>query len=569
LRRIRYALALILVGSLIGAAGMWRFGNAMTSFYARALDKLGRVVAQWSPPPAPQSTWEASPGLVLEPHAKGLDYPARVAAPPPAIARESGIAYYVGELPGRIRAIDAEGNAQVVASDLLNFDWFEIAELGLMGLDVAPDGSRLYVTRTYWDEEGGVYRNRVDALELAPDRKSVVAQVPLLDMRSESTIASYCVQFVEVGPDGLVYVGVGKGADARDAQRLDRFAGKILRMTPDGRAASENPFYDADAPDAVASYIYALGFRNPFDLTFHPSDPDVAIVSDVGPGVDRILRLEAGRNYCFGAGSGDEAMRCNALYTWGPGGGYAPTGVALTDRPPLGAARGTPGTLYVGIFGSVHMPGPNAGKRITRFPVQAGGYLLQGPETIARYGGLFYSSVTDVEIIDGDLYFADIFGAGERPHRDRGIVYRLVSSPDGTDATVPAADDPSLSPYQRGEALFAANGCAGCHGRTPEDGEREGPVLDSDLAARLEERLGGADYRARLETLAARPGTYFVERRDLYQRLGTLAGRELVRSWFKEHVRDPRFDAPDSKMPSFPELTDAQLESLASYLLGR
>jgi len=56
--------------------------------------------------------------------------------------------------------------------------------------------------------------------------------------------------------------------------------------------------------------------------------------------------------------------------------------------------------------------------------------------------------------------------------------------------------------------------------------------------------------------------------RPLYRELRGLSGDARVRTWFRAHVRDPRFDHPEGKMPGFPDLSAADLEALATYLLG-
>ena len=44
------------------------------------------------------------------------------------------------------------------------------------------------------------------------------------------------------GPDGCLYITTGDANQPPLAQRLDSFAGKILRLNPDGSIPSNNPF---------------------------------------------------------------------------------------------------------------------------------------------------------------------------------------------------------------------------------------------------------------------------------------------------------------------------------------
>ena len=76
------------------------------------------------------------------------------------------------------------------------------------------------------------------------------------------------------------------------AQLIDSHCGKILRIDPDtGNGIPSNPFYDAAAPRAPRSRVWALGLRNPFRCTIWPQtgshdpadgDPGVIAEGDVG-----------------------------------------------------------------------------------------------------------------------------------------------------------------------------------------------------------------------------------------------------------------------------------------------
>ena len=78
------------------------------------------------------------------------------------------------------------------------------------------------------------------------------------------------------------------------AQDLKSPLGKIIRLNKDGTPAPENPF--ADNPDA-APEVWALGFRDPQGMTWHPKTGDLW-VSDHGPrGGDEIDLVNAGWNY--------------------------------------------------------------------------------------------------------------------------------------------------------------------------------------------------------------------------------------------------------------------------------
>lgn len=76
------------------------------------------------------------------------------------------------------------------------------------------------------------------------------------------------------------------------AQLVDTLAGKVLRIDPTtGDGVAGNPWFDAAAPRAARSRVWALGLRNPFRMSLMPgtgsldpaaADPGTLIVGDVG-----------------------------------------------------------------------------------------------------------------------------------------------------------------------------------------------------------------------------------------------------------------------------------------------
>lgn len=110
------------------------------------------------------------------------------------------------------------------------------------------------------------------------------------------------------GPDGRLYLGTGDGGGRGDAdtghapggnaQDPTRLLGKVLRIDVDGDEPYEippdNPFVDGRGQPE----IFAMGFRNPWRLTWEPGGDRRLLVSDVGYGrYEELDIVEAGGNY--------------------------------------------------------------------------------------------------------------------------------------------------------------------------------------------------------------------------------------------------------------------------------
>jgi glucose/arabinose dehydrogenase len=96
-------------------------------------------------------------------------------------------------------------------------------------------------------------------------------------------------------PDGTLLLTVGDGyAYKAAAQDPGSHLGKILRLTPDGAAAPDNPFV---GQDGKRPEIWTSGHRNPQGLARDPVSGEVWEHEHGPRGGDEINRLRAGANY--------------------------------------------------------------------------------------------------------------------------------------------------------------------------------------------------------------------------------------------------------------------------------
>ncbi|MBK8268097.1 MAG: PQQ-dependent sugar dehydrogenase [Planctomycetes bacterium] len=90
--------------------------------------------------------------------------------------------------------------------------------------------------------------------------------------------------------DGIIQSKEDVGAYR--SQLVDSLNGKVLRLNPaNGDGLVSNPYYDANAPRAARSRVWAVGLRNPYRMTLRPGtgnsdpgqgDPGTLYISDVG-----------------------------------------------------------------------------------------------------------------------------------------------------------------------------------------------------------------------------------------------------------------------------------------------
>ncbi|MEP7766024.1 PQQ-dependent sugar dehydrogenase [Sanguibacter sp. 25GB23B1] len=206
-------------------------------------------------------------------------------------------------------------------------------EGGLLGIAVSPtfaEDRRVYVYRT---AQGG---NEVLWGELTG--QTLGALTPVLD--AIPAASNHNGGQVAFGPDGFLYVTTGDAGTPRDAQNPDSLAGKILRVTPDGAAAPDNP--------VPGSPMWSMGHRNVQGIGW--SADGRMFAAEFGQDrFDELNLVVAGGNYGWpdveGTGGADgtedtedadgadggSAGFVAPLVTW-PTSDASPSGLAVTDE---------------------------------------------------------------------------------------------------------------------------------------------------------------------------------------------------------------------------------------------
>jgi glucose/arabinose dehydrogenase len=131
--------------------------------------------------------------------------------------------------------------------------------------------------------------------------------------------------------DGMLLVSAGDAEQSDLAQSRSSLAGKILRIRPDGRAASGNPY---------GNRTWSYGHRNVEGLAFDGSGRLWA--TEFGEKKsDELNLIRRGRNYGWPRVEGRSSRYTSPKATWSPTSSCSPAGLAITRSTAfIGALQG-------------------------------------------------------------------------------------------------------------------------------------------------------------------------------------------------------------------------------------
>jgi glucose/arabinose dehydrogenase len=290
---------------------------------------------------------------------------------------------YAGERAGRVRVI-RDGRLDPRPLLDLTAEVSVEGEGGLLGLAVAPDGRRLYVSFTDQRRAVRLIGVAVDGRGADPASRREVLTVPQPSIRHHGG-------GIVFGPDGLLWLGLGDGSLGGDpagaAQSLATLRGKLLRLDPSPtgergyRVPANNPFVGRRG---ARPEIFAYGLRNPWRFSFDRATGDLWI-GDVGQfiveEIDRVtLRRAAGANFGWNRLEGRRRYR---------------------GRPPPGAVP------------PLHQYNHDDGRCAV-----VGGHVYRGTRLRGLQGAYVYGDVCDGRV-------RALAGARGRPLRHRDLGLRL------------------------------------------------------------------------------------------------------------------------------------------------
>lgn len=227
----------------------------------------------------------------------------------------------VTERPGRVRIVDPQGVLRQEPLATIT-EVNAVGEGGLLGVAVHPEFESnrfVYLYYTYSNNSDNtlnrVVRFRLENNSLS-DRTVLVDAIPGASNHDGGRI--------KFGPDGFLYITTGDSQEPSLSQDRLSLAGKILRVTPDGKPAPGNPFN---------TVIYSYGHRNSQGLTW---DGQGRLWStehgrSAPTGLDELNRIESGKNYGWPVIQGDEKKEgmVTPILNSGPVTTWAPAGAAF------------------------------------------------------------------------------------------------------------------------------------------------------------------------------------------------------------------------------------------------
>lgn len=255
--------------------------------------------------------------------AEGLEYPTNIIALPDdriVLTEQTG------------KTLIFNSNGTLLNTIQLPDNYFEEGA-GLLGLAADPQFANnhfLYLYYTYTNNNdtsnsssakifNKVIRTQEKNNSLV-DIQTIIDNIPASKLHNGGAL--------KFGPDGKLYISVGDTTESELSQNLSSFAGKILRLNPDGTIPSDNPFEN--------SSIYSYGHRNVVGIAWDFNNNTMYATEAGSIGNDEINIIKSGENYGWPieeCGNLEESLFVNAEFCFTPS--IYPSGIIISNSSEL------------------------------------------------------------------------------------------------------------------------------------------------------------------------------------------------------------------------------------------
>ncbi len=239
-------------------------------------------------------------------------------------------------------------NGSLLITPFISLSVNSSGERGLLGIAFDPLFASNNFIYLYYTVSTGA-NNRISRFTANGDVAVAGSEVILLNLDPLSSATNHNGGTMQFGPDGKLYVGVGENANSINAQNLDNYLGKILRLNADGTPAAGNPFTTGTVQKRS---IWSYGMRNPYTITFQPGTGKL-FVNDVGQNTWEEINdcTLGGLNYGWPSAEGmsSNAAYTNPVYTYSHGSGSG-QGCAITGGTFFNPSSTNYPTTYTGNY---------------------------------------------------------------------------------------------------------------------------------------------------------------------------------------------------------------------------
>ncbi|MBD2704399.1 PQQ-dependent sugar dehydrogenase [Spirosoma sp. BT702] len=217
-------------------------------------------------------------GQVVPPDFKVVEVVSGLTEPTVSVFAPDG-RIFVGQSNGQLRVVK---NDTLLATPFISLTVNSEGERGLLGIAFDPNfATNQYIYLYYTTPTSGTVtvHNRVSRFTANGDVSVPNSETVILELDPlTSPFPWHNGGSLAFGPDGKLYVSTGDGAISENAQDLDKYLGKILRINSDGSVPTGNPFTTGSA---AKRRVWAYGLRNPYNITFQPGTGRL-FINDVG-----------------------------------------------------------------------------------------------------------------------------------------------------------------------------------------------------------------------------------------------------------------------------------------------